>query len=148
MTMTITLRHENGKDRAECASFAHADSVLRRWSDGCHRTLGYDKIDFTLVDTERDLECRGRYDLVHWSTAFADLGAHIARSLEYTAGTGRPRHMSDEQYAHAMKSVPPSLQTQAAECLVLVNALRSAEMAPAPALQLEEDEEGGQAPRM
>ena len=148
MAMTITLRHENGKDRAECTSFAHADSVLRRWSDGCHRTLGYDKIDFTLADTERDLECRGRYDLVHWSTAFADLGAHIARSLEYTAGTGRPRHMSDEQYAHAMKSVPPSLQAQAAECLVLVNALRSAETAPAPAPQLEEDEEGGQAPRM
>lgn len=148
MAMTITLRHENGKDRAECASFAHADSLLRRWSDGCHRTLGYDKIDFTLVDAERDLEYRGRYDLVHWSTAFADLGGHIARSLEYAAGTGRPRYMSDEQYAYAMKSIPPSLQAQAAECLVLVNALRLAEMAPAQVPQLEDEEEGGQAPRM
>jgi len=148
MAMTITLRHENGKDRAECATFAHADSLLRRWSDRCHRTLGYDKIDFTLVDAERDLKYHGRYDLVHWSTAFADLGGHIARSLGYKAGTGRPRYMSDEQYAHAMKSIPPSVQAQATECLALVNALRLAEMAPAPVLQLEEDEEGGQAPRM
>lgn len=146
MAMTITLRHENGKDRAECASFAHADSLLRRWSDSCHRTLGYDKIDFTLVDAERDLEYRGRYDLVHWSTAFADLGGHVARSLEYRAGTARPRNMTDEQYAHAMKAISPSVQAQAAECLVLVNALRSAEMAPAPVMQVDEDEESGQVP--
>lgn len=148
MALTIALRHENGKDRAECGSFAHADSVLRRWSDACHRTLGYDKIGFTVVDAERDLDYLGRYDLVHWSTAFADLGAHVARSLEYTAGIGRPRHMLDEQYAHAMKSIPLGLQAQAADCLMLVNALRSAEMAPAPVPQLDEDEEGGQAPRM
>jgi hypothetical protein len=146
MTMTITLHHENGKDRAECTSFAHADSVLRRWSDGCHRTLGYDKIDFTLVDTERDLNYRGRYDLVHWSTAFADLGGHIARSLQYQAGIGRPRHMSDEQYAHAMTSISARVQAQAAECLELVNALRLDEMAPMPILQ--EEDEGSQAPRM
>lgn len=145
--MTITLRHENGKDRAECASFAHADSLLRRWSDGCHRTLGYDKIDFILVHAEGDLEYHGRYDLVHWSTAFADLGGHIARSLEYKAGTGRPRHMSDEQYAHAMKSISLSVRAQAAEFLVLLNALRLAEMAPAPAAA-PEDEEGASAPRM
>ena len=146
MAMTITLRHENGKDRAECGSFAHADSLLRRWSDGCHRTLGYDKIDFTVVDVDRDLDYRGRYDLVHWSTAFSDLGGHIARSLEYRAGTRRPRHMSDEQYAQAMKSIPPSVQALAAECLVLVNEIRLAEMAPAEALN--EDEEGGEAPGM
>jgi len=148
MAMTITLRHENGKDRAECTSFAHADSLLRRWSDGCHRTLGYEKIDFTLVDAERNLDYRGRYDLVHWSTAFADLGGHIARSLEYRAGTRRPRDMSDEQYANAMQSIPASVRAQAAECLALVNDIRLAEIIPAPVLQLEDDEEGGQAPRM
>jgi len=146
MAMIITLRHENGKDRAECTSFAHADSLLRRWSDACHRTLGYDKIDFALVDAERDLEYRGRYDLVHWSTAFADLGAHIARSLEYKAGTGRPRHMSDEQYAHAMKAIPPSMKELAAGCLALVNEIRLAEMAPAG--EVHENEEGGEAPGM
>lgn len=146
MALTITLHHENGKDRAECTSFAHADSVLRRWSDGCHRTLGYDKIDFTLVDAERDLDYRGRYDLVHWSTAFADLGSHIVRSLQYQAGSGRPRHITDEQYVYAMKSISARVQARAAECLVLVNALRLAEMAPVPIH--EEEDEGSQAPRM
>ena len=146
MAMTITLRHENGKDRAEISSFAHADSVLRRWSDRSHPTLGYDKIDFTVADAERGLDYRGRYDLVHWQNRFADLGEHVARSLAYTAGSGQPRHMSDEQYAHALKAIPQSLKEQAAGCLALVNEIRLAEMAPAG--EVHDDEEGGEAPGM
>jgi hypothetical protein len=148
MVMTITLRHENGKDRAECTTFANADSILRRWSDGCHQTLGYDKIDFTLVDAEHDLTYHGRYDLVHWSTAFAELCAHVARHLAYLAGTGRPRHMSEEQYAHAMKSASPTVQARAVECLAIIDTLRMAEMASERALHLDEDEESLPAPRM
>lgn len=121
MAMTITLRHENGKDRAECASFAQANAQLRRWSDNSHPTLGYDKIDFNLTDPELGLDYRGRYDLVHWQTSFADLGAHVSKALAYRAGSGKPQHMSEEQYAHALARYSPVVREQAASYLALVS---------------------------
>lgn len=128
MTLQITLRHENGIDRAECTSFDQANSVLRRWSSNSHPMLGYDKIDFRIADAARDFVYQGRYDLEHWRMRSADLGGHVTRTLAYMAGTGQPLHMSDERYAAAMNASAPAARAQAAEGLALVNDLLRAEM--------------------
>jgi len=147
MTLQITLRHENGKDRAECASFDQANSVLRRWSSSCHPTLGYDKIGFQIVHPDRDFDYKGRYDLEHWRTRFADLGSHVSRTLAYMAGTGQPPHMSADQYAGALKAVSPGAREQAAVGLALVGDLLRAEMVPQHDLE-ELQEEDQPAPRI
>lgn len=142
MTLKITLSHENGKDRAECTSFDQANSVLRRWSDNSHPTLGYDKIDFQIVDTDRDFAYQGRYDLEHWRTRFADLAIHVTRSLAYYAGTGQPSHISAERYAASLDAVSPAARERAAQGLVQVNDTLLAEMACHEDYEDQQEEDG------
>jgi len=148
MTLKITLCQENGKDRADCTSFNRANSVLRRWSDNSHPTLGYDKIDFQIVDTERDFAYQGRYDLEHWRTRFADLGMHVTRSLAYSAGTGQPPHISAERYAAALDAVSPAARERAAQGLVQVNGMLLAEMVVCHDDHEEHQEEEASMPRV
>lgn len=132
MALRITLKHENGKDSAECTSFTQANSALRRWSNNSHPTLGYDKIDFVITDPSIGLSYQGRYDLQHWRTAIADLGAHVLGHLEYVSGTRKPPHMSEERYKASLQFYSDQMRERAAEYHELIASIIAAEFA-APA---------------
>lgn len=141
MSLKITLSHENGKDSTECVTFGVANSVLRRWSNNSHPTLGYDKIDFTITDPAIGLSYQGRYDLQHWGTAVADLGAHVLEHLEFISGTRRPSHVTDERYQAYIAHFSAEMRERAAQYHDLIASIIEGEYvqdaphndAPAPA---------------
>lgn len=102
--MKITIIRAEGPsdqcgERNECATFADANMLLRRWSNTAPEKGGYDKCDFKIEDESIDLNYDGRYDLKHWRCESPDLKRHVLDFLLFVGGQNKPRHMTEAQYA-------------------------------------------------
>lgn len=96
--VTVTVDGRHGID-----VFYAAEQILSRWAATAPDTGGYDKCDFE-VEYEDGETYDGRYDLVREDTTrFNKLGEHIRRFQEFCAGLYRPDHLSEEQYAAALR---------------------------------------------
>lgn len=83
--------------------FYAADQILSHWAATAPDSGGYDKCDFE-VEYEDGETYEGRYDLVREDTGrFDKLGEHIRRFQKFCAGLYRPDHLSEDQYAAALK---------------------------------------------
>lgn len=111
--LSITLERAEGPI-AECgqskvvSSFDHADAVLWGWAATApKRGGGYDKCDF-LVNFSNGDTYQGRFDL-QYEDRFKRrlLQDQISHHLAFMAGTGKPSHMTEEDYvdflAHAQE---------------------------------------------
>jgi hypothetical protein len=87
-----------GSANARADSWAHADTVLHRWSESVARDGGFDKCEFT-VEWEDGETYQGRFDLVNWRDAEPDLAKHVRELAYFYTGRLRPNHMTPEVYA-------------------------------------------------
>jgi hypothetical protein len=132
MALEITLVHENGIGIARCTSFAHANSVLRVWSAKAHPSLGYDKINYNIVDGRQGLFYSGQYDLKSLKIEEPDLGGSLMDYFAWVCGRAKPAHCTSEQYSADIQAFSPAMRGRAAFYLDVVRRILDDESTPAP----------------
>lgn len=107
--------------RAECASIAEANKVLREWAYTAPEGGAYDKCDL-LVEWEDGTEYQDRFDLQreHCMDTML-LQSFLEYSFEFSAGEHCPAHMTADRYNDYLEmceEYTPGSKAQAKRMLV------------------------------